>query len=263
MLQQNALVVNTGDKLILFDTGMGSLTLFGPTTGRLMSSLKLAGIDPKDVDAVVMTHAHIDHCGGCMADDGSRHFPNAEYFITQADPSASTAAARRAQHWPAAPPASWARPRSARSARPADRRDGNPCWRRPAADRSASGTRGNRTACSRRARPAPGRRGRSDRAPASCAATSCLVSGSSRRSRHRRARSAGRSGLPYRRRRRRPRRARRTAPSRSRRPRYRRRARRGRTAPAGPRRPWPARGLQQPASRARATHRGAWWRRRR
>src|ERR1700759_4965231 len=30
VLEQNALVVNTGDKLIVFDTGMGSLTLFGP-----------------------------------------------------------------------------------------------------------------------------------------------------------------------------------------------------------------------------------------
>src|SRR5207248_448431 len=83
VLEQNALIVNTGDKLILFDTGLGSLKLFGPTTGRLMSSLKSAGIEPKDVDAVVMTHAHIDHCGGCMADDGSRHFPNAEYFIAK------------------------------------------------------------------------------------------------------------------------------------------------------------------------------------
>jgi glyoxylase-like metal-dependent hydrolase (beta-lactamase superfamily II) len=85
VLEQNALVVNTGNNLILFDTGMGGLKLFGPTTGKLINSLKLAGIDPKDIDAVVMTHAHIDHCGGCMADDGSRHFPNAQYYITQAD----------------------------------------------------------------------------------------------------------------------------------------------------------------------------------
>src|SRR6516165_1865693 len=45
VLEQNALVVNTGDKLILFDTGMGGLKLFGPTTGRLVSTLKIAGID--------------------------------------------------------------------------------------------------------------------------------------------------------------------------------------------------------------------------
>jgi glyoxylase-like metal-dependent hydrolase (beta-lactamase superfamily II) len=85
VLEQNVLVLNTGDRLVLFDTGMGSLKIFGPTTGKLMSTLKQAGIDPKDVDAVVMSHAHIDHCGGCVADDGSRNFPNAQYYITQAD----------------------------------------------------------------------------------------------------------------------------------------------------------------------------------
>jgi len=63
VLEQNALVINTGDKLVLFDTGLGILKLFGPKTGMLMNSLKQAGIDPKDIDAVVMSHAH-PHVGG-------------------------------------------------------------------------------------------------------------------------------------------------------------------------------------------------------
>ncbi len=85
VLEQNVLVVNFGDRLVLFDTGMGTDTLFGKTTGKLQASLKAAGIAPADVDAVVMSHAHIDHCGGLVADDGTLNFPNAQYFIGEPD----------------------------------------------------------------------------------------------------------------------------------------------------------------------------------
>ena len=44
VLEQNSPIVNTGDKLILFDTGMGTSKAFGPTTGRQQKSMAEAGI---------------------------------------------------------------------------------------------------------------------------------------------------------------------------------------------------------------------------
>jgi glyoxylase-like metal-dependent hydrolase (beta-lactamase superfamily II) len=40
---------------------------------------KQAGIDPKDIDAVGMSHAHIDHLGVNVGDDGKSNFPNAQF----------------------------------------------------------------------------------------------------------------------------------------------------------------------------------------
>ncbi len=85
VLEQNALIVNFGDRMVLFDTGMGSAKDFGPTTGKLLNSIKQAGIDPKDIDAVVMSHGHIDHLGGNVGDDGKSNFPNAQFYIQQSD----------------------------------------------------------------------------------------------------------------------------------------------------------------------------------
>lgn len=85
VLEQNSLVLNTGSKLVLFDSGMGTSTMFGKTTGRLIKSLQEAGIDPKAIDAVVITHAHIDHIGGLVGAKDNRLFPNAQIYISQVD----------------------------------------------------------------------------------------------------------------------------------------------------------------------------------
>lgn len=82
-LQQNSLIVNTGTKLVLFDTGMGSSHLFGPDTGRLLRSMRAAGIDPLAIDAICATHGHIDHIGGIVGADGRSHFPNAQIYMPE------------------------------------------------------------------------------------------------------------------------------------------------------------------------------------
>ncbi|WP_086920453.1 MBL fold metallo-hydrolase [Variovorax sp. JS1663] len=75
----NGYLVNTGEKLVLIDTGAAGL--FGPTLGRLAANLKAAGYQPEQVDEVYITHMHPDHVGGLLA-DGKPAFPNA---IVRAD----------------------------------------------------------------------------------------------------------------------------------------------------------------------------------
>jgi len=85
ILEQNVPIVNMGDRVVLFDTGMGTSKLFGPTTGRLQKSMAEAGIKPGDIDAVVCSHAHIDHIGGIVDENDRPLFPNAQVYISEQD----------------------------------------------------------------------------------------------------------------------------------------------------------------------------------
>ncbi len=70
----NAYLINTGDKLVLIDTGAGGL--FGPTLGKLLANLKASGYQPEQIDEIYLTHLHPDHVGG-LGGGAPLAFPNA------------------------------------------------------------------------------------------------------------------------------------------------------------------------------------------
>jgi len=84
-VEQNCLLLETAGKKVLFDNGLGSEKLYGPDSGVLLTSLREAGVAPSEIDAVVLTHGHSDHCWGTMADDGTPNFPNAALYLSQAE----------------------------------------------------------------------------------------------------------------------------------------------------------------------------------
>lgn len=77
----NAYLVNTGNKLVLIDTGTGGLMGSAP---QLLTNLRAAGYKPEQVDEIYITHMHGDHVGGLMA-NGARAFPNATLRIDKSD----------------------------------------------------------------------------------------------------------------------------------------------------------------------------------
>jgi glyoxylase-like metal-dependent hydrolase (beta-lactamase superfamily II) len=83
----NPQLINTGSKLVLIDSGNG-VSAFEPTkgaVGRTLLNLAAAGVDPKNVDIVLMSHLHPDHTNGIRAFDGSMAFPNAEIMVPAVD----------------------------------------------------------------------------------------------------------------------------------------------------------------------------------
>jgi glyoxylase-like metal-dependent hydrolase (beta-lactamase superfamily II) len=83
----NPQLINTGSKLILIDSGNG-IANFEPTkgeVGRTLQNLAAAGVDPKSIDVVLLSHLHPDHTNGIRAADGSIAFPNAEIMVPAVD----------------------------------------------------------------------------------------------------------------------------------------------------------------------------------
>lgn len=88
----NCLLLRSHGKTILVDTGLGTnlserdvqrWSLRRPE-GSLLDALARLGVSPADVDVVLNTHLHWDHCGGNTTLDSGRlraTFPRAEYWV--------------------------------------------------------------------------------------------------------------------------------------------------------------------------------------
>jgi glyoxylase-like metal-dependent hydrolase (beta-lactamase superfamily II) len=74
-----ALVVNTGKRFVLIDTGSGGQ--IAPTAGSLVANLRAAGISEKDIDTILISNFHPDHINGIKTKDDELVFPNAEITV--------------------------------------------------------------------------------------------------------------------------------------------------------------------------------------
>jgi glyoxylase-like metal-dependent hydrolase (beta-lactamase superfamily II) len=77
------MIINTGSKLIAIDTGngLGAFASSKGAVGQARGNMEAAGIDPKQIDIVLISHFHGDHIGGLKNADGSPAFPNAEIKV--------------------------------------------------------------------------------------------------------------------------------------------------------------------------------------
>ncbi|GIW06597.1 MAG: MBL fold metallo-hydrolase [Dehalococcoidia bacterium] len=85
LVPMRSLLIRAGNRLILFDTGLGHHSPIRPEDGTLLLELTSAGIRPEDVTDVIISHAHADHIGWATVEDehGRRPtFPNARYWMS-------------------------------------------------------------------------------------------------------------------------------------------------------------------------------------
>ncbi len=100
-----AFLVRSGDRTVLVDCGVGAVELDIPDFvrakgGRLLDNLRSVDVAPEEIDIVVYSHLHSDHCGWTSG-AGGLIFANAEHIT---GPSAEI------EHWRANPDAAFAPP---------------------------------------------------------------------------------------------------------------------------------------------------------
>src|ERR1700693_2020430 len=89
----NSVVVRTGSQTMLIETGAGNklsermVKIYGQPA-ELLRQLNAAGIAPEDVDIVINTHLHFDHCGWHTVRQGDNiaaTFPKAKYYVQEGE----------------------------------------------------------------------------------------------------------------------------------------------------------------------------------
>ena len=83
----NPVVVNTGPKLVVIDTGLGPAQFEQSKgrTGQFHNNLAAANIDRNNVDTVIISHFHGDHINGLLAAENKPAFANAEIMVPAAE----------------------------------------------------------------------------------------------------------------------------------------------------------------------------------
>ena len=89
----NSVLVRTGRQNILIETGIGNklsakMKQFFEPKEQLLENLHAAGLAPEEIDIVINSHLHFDHCGwNTVYKDGRAvaTFPKAKYFVQEGE----------------------------------------------------------------------------------------------------------------------------------------------------------------------------------
>jgi len=80
------MAVKLRDQIVLIDSGTGGHPIYGEGNGRLLTSMAAAGLDPKAVKTILISHFHGDHIYGLMNNEtNAQLFPDAEIVVPAAE----------------------------------------------------------------------------------------------------------------------------------------------------------------------------------